>query len=140
MHADTVDKWRTDNKGVKEDDRPPAPKPWFAHLSDYTPEALGIQLQVQESKGLALLACRDEFSGMLKALESDSKIGRGTGIAQMLEMFDVSVSSVFRLDGGVRQFEDCLSASTATSSPKNSRNTSTGKTLLGSSPGFSSIS
>ena len=44
MHGDAFDKWRTDNKGVKKDDRPPAPKPWFAHLSDYTPEALGIQL------------------------------------------------------------------------------------------------
>ena len=37
---------------------------------------------------MALLASRDEWSGNLKALESDSKIGRGTGIAQMLEMFD----------------------------------------------------
>ena len=34
---------------------------------------------------------------MLKALESDSKIGRGTGIAQMLEMFDGSASSAVRV-------------------------------------------
>ena len=87
-HGDAVDEWRAKNKGVKKEDRPPAPKPWFAHLSDYTPEALCIQLQVQEVMRMALLASRDEWSGNLKALESDSKIGRGTGIAQMLEMFD----------------------------------------------------
>ena len=131
MHGDAVDKWRTDNKGVKKDDRPPAPKPWFAHLSDYTPEALGIQLQVQESKGLALLACRDEFSGILKALESDSKIGRGTGIAQMLEMFDGSASSAVRVDGGVRQFEDCLVSFYGNIQPEKLREHINGQDIVG---------
>lgn len=131
MHGDAVDEWRANNRGVKKDDRPPAPKPWFAHLSDYTPEALGIQLQVQESKGLALLACRDEFSGMLKALESDSKIGRGTGIAQMLEMFDGSASSAVRVDGGVRQFEDCLVSFYGNIQPEKLREHINGQDVVG---------
>ena len=136
MHGDAVDKWRTDNKGVKKDDRPPAPKPWFAHLSDYTPEALGIQLQVQESKGLALLACRDEFSGMLKALESDSKIGRGTGIAQMLEMLTVPPAVLFVWMVASVSLKIAWSAFTATSSPKTEGTHQRAATLLGSSPGF----
>ena len=117
------------NKGVK-DDRPP-PEAWFVHLSDYTPEALCIQLQVQEIKRMALLASRDEWSGTLKALESDSKIGRGTGIAQMLEMFDGSASSAVRVDGGVRQFEDCLVSFYGNIQPEKLREHINGQDVVG---------
>ena len=131
MHADAVDEWRANNKGVKKDDRSPAPKPWFLHLSDYTPEALCLQLQVQESKGLALLASRDEWSGILNALESDSKIGRGTGIAQMLEMFDGCASIAVRVDGGVRQFEQCLVSFYGNIQPEKLREHINGQDVVG---------
>ena len=131
MHADAVDEWRANNKGVKKDDRPPAPKPWFVHLSDYTPEALCIQLEVQLIRRMALLASRDEWSGNLKALESDSKIGRGTGVAQMLEMFDGSASSAVRVDGGVRQFEECLVSFYGNIQPEKLREHINGQDVVG---------
>ena len=104
-HEDAIERWREACRGVKKDERPPAPKPRFPHLQDYTPEALAIQLELHEADGLGLLIVRDEIAGLLQAVEADSKRGRGTGEAQLLELFDGTGTTSIRVDGGARHYE-----------------------------------
>jgi len=104
-HQDAMERWRDACKGVKKDERPPAPKPRLPHLQDYTPEALGIQLELHEADGLGLLIVRNEIAGLLQAVDADSKRGRGTGEAQLLELFDGTGTTSIRVDGGSRHYE-----------------------------------
>ncbi|QNJ06492.1 hypothetical protein SynMEDNS5_01777 [Synechococcus sp. MEDNS5] len=104
-HQNATERWREACKGVKKDERPPAPKPLFPHLQDYTPEALAIQLELHEADGMGLLIVRDEIAGLLQAVEADSKRGRGTGEAQLLELFDGTGTTSIRVDGGSRHYE-----------------------------------
>ena len=101
------DTWRQECQGQAKKDRPDPPKPLFPHLQDYTPESLAIQLELHETKGLGLLLIRDEISGVLQAVEADSKRGRGTGEAQLLELFDGTGATSIRVGSDARQFERC---------------------------------
>ena len=49
---------------------------------------------------------KDEMSGLLQSLESDTKRGRGTGEAQLLELFDGSGNLSLRVERQ-RQYERC---------------------------------
>ena len=99
--------WRQACQGLPKSERPDPPKPLFPHLQDYTPESLAIQLELHEARGLGLLLMRDEIAGLLQSLEPDSKRGRGTGEAQLLELFDGTGSSSIRVGAEARQFECC---------------------------------
>ncbi len=106
-HEDAVERWQSSCSGQKKDERPPKPKPKFPHAGgNYSPEALDIQLELHEKAGLGLLILRDELSGLLQALDSDSKRGRGTGEAQLLELFDGTGNISLRVDG-TRHYEKC---------------------------------
>ena len=50
---------------------------------------------------------RDEISGLLRALEADSKRGRGTGVPQLLALFDGAVAISSRVGVDAWQFERC---------------------------------
>lgn len=99
--------WKQACQGLPKSERPDPPKPLFPHLQDYTPESLAIQLELHEARGLGLLLMRDEIAGLLQSLEADSKRGRGTGEAQLLELFDGTGSSSIRVGAEARQFERC---------------------------------
>ncbi len=99
--------WQESCSGIQRGDRPPALKPLFPHLSNYTPEALDIQLELHESKGLGLLIIRDELSGLLTAVSNEVKTGRGTAEAQLLETFDGDGSTSIRVEAGARSYERC---------------------------------
>ena len=99
--------WKQSWQGLPKSERPDPPKPLFPHLQDYTPESLAIQLELHDARGLGLLLMRDEIAGLLQSLEADSKRGRGTGEAQLLELFDGTGSSSIRVGAEARQFERC---------------------------------
>ena len=99
--------WKQACQGLPKSERPDPPKPLFPHLLDYTPESLAIQLELHEARGLGLLLMRDEIAGLLQSLEADSKRGRGTGEAQLLELFDGTGATSIRVGAEARQFECC---------------------------------
>ena len=99
--------WRQACQGLPKSERPDPPRPFFPHLQDYTPESLAIQLELHEARGLGLLLIRDEIAGLLQSLEADSKRGRGTGEAQLLELFDGTGATSIRVGAEARQFERC---------------------------------
>lgn len=105
QHEDALERWQALCHGQKKDDRPPRPRPKFPHAGgNYSPEALDIQLELHEKEGLGLLIVRDEIAGLLQSLDSDSKRGRGTGEAQLLELFDGSGCTSLRVEGS-RHYE-----------------------------------
>lgn len=100
QHEDAIERWRKQTEGMKKDDKPPKPRPRFPHVGgNYSPEALDIQLDLHDKDGLGALISKDEMSGLLQALDSDAKRGRGTGEAQLLELFDGSGSLSLRVEG-----------------------------------------
>ncbi len=99
--------WKQACQGLAKSERPDPPRPLFPHLQDYTPESLSIQLELHEARGLGLLLMRDEIAGLLQSLEADSKRGRGTGEAQLLELFDDTGATSIRVGAEARQFERC---------------------------------
>jgi hypothetical protein len=106
-HEEAIERWQKETEGMKKDDKPPKPRPRFPHFGgNYTPEALDIQLDLHEKDGLGALISKDEMSGLLQSLESDTKRGRGTGEAQLLELFDGSGQLSLRVEGQ-RQYERC---------------------------------
>jgi len=106
-HQRRLKAWKDECQGIPKDDRPSKPRPYWCHLNDYTPESLAIQLEVNEPQGKGLLLIRDEIAGMLQSLDADDKRGRGTGNAQLLELFDGTGSTSIRVEGGFRCFEQC---------------------------------
>lgn len=99
--------WQDACTGIPKADRPPAPRPRFVHLADYTPEALASQLELHEPDGLGLLIIRDELSGLLSAIANESRTGRGTAEAQLLETFDGDGTCSIRVGAGARSYERC---------------------------------
>ena len=98
-HEHAVENWRMQCEGLKGKDKPPKPRPRLPHAGgDYSPEALGIQLELHEADGLGLLLIRDEISGLLRTLDNDKKSGRGTGEAQFLELFDGGGGTSLRVE------------------------------------------
>ena len=88
-HEKEVAKWEQDRKAImKRDDRPPKPLPLYPHVKQYTPEALDVWLPHYETNGLGALIKREEFSALLRAMDADTKRGRGTAEGQFLELFD----------------------------------------------------
>ena len=107
QHEKAIERWLKDTEGMKKDDKPPKPRPRFPHVGgNYSPETLDIQLDLHEKDGLGALISKDEMSGLLQSLESDTKRGRGTGEAQLLELFDGSGQLSLRVEGQ-RQYERC---------------------------------
>ena len=87
-HEKEVAKWEQDRKAIKKrDDRPPRPLPLYPHFKQYTPEALDVWLPHYETNGLGALIKREEFSALLRAMDADTKHGRGTAEGQFLELF-----------------------------------------------------
>jgi CRISPR-associated protein Cmr3 len=72
-------------------------------VSDYTGEALALQLQTQEDAGLGLLINRDELKGLFGSLNA-YRGGRGADEEQLLELFDGSGLTSLRIKDGGRQF------------------------------------
>ena len=110
-HEQAMENWRHECQGLKAADRPPAPKPLFAHLGQYSPAALSRQLQLHEQHGLGLLLIRDEMSAMLKALAADTEHGSGAADGQLLEAFDGNSFSQILVGkdgaGEIRSYEEC---------------------------------
>ena len=76
-------------------------------MSDYTPAALSIQLQQNETLGLGQLIIRDEMSELLQAISNDAQQGSGTGEAQLLEAFDGDGYSSIRVESAPRSYDAC---------------------------------
>ena len=68
-------------------------------------------LQFYEQAGLGVLLTRAELSGMLRALEADTRRGRGTAEAQFLESYDGDGCTSLRVGkagtGEVRSYSSC---------------------------------
>ncbi len=81
------------------------------HQNEFSPEALGMWLQFYEQAGLGVLLTRAELSGMLRALEADTRRGRGTAEAQFLESYDGDGCCSLRVGkagtGEVRSYSSC---------------------------------
>ena len=77
--------WEDDDPQDR-DKHPPRRCP--LHQNEFSPEALGMWLQFYEQAGLGVLLTRAELSGMLRAMEADTRRGRGTAEAQFLESYD----------------------------------------------------
>lgn len=90
--------WEEQCRGMKKDDRPPAPKPRRLIVSDYTGEALAAQLQTQEAAGLGLLIHRDELAGLFACL-NQYRGGRGADEQMLLELFDGGGLTSLRIVG-----------------------------------------
>ena len=99
-----MEEWQAQDK---KDRSPTAPRPVYPHLSDYTPAALSIQLQQNETLGLGQLIIRDEMSGLLQAISNDTQQGSGTGEAQLLEAFDGDGYSSIRVESAPRSYDAC---------------------------------
>ena len=81
------------------------------HQNEFSPEALAMWLQFYEQAGLGVLLTRAELSGMLRALEADTRRGRGTAEAQFLESYDGDGCTSLRVGkagtGEVRSYSSC---------------------------------
>jgi hypothetical protein len=106
-HSRAMENWKEQTKGTNTNDRPPAPKPVFVHITDYTPAALYKQLQLNDERRMGQLIVRDELSGFLGQLAADAKSGTGTADAQLLELFDGDGYTGLRATEGPRSFERC---------------------------------
>ena len=98
--------WREQCRGCKAADRPPQPVPIHLQLQDYTGEALAVQLQALEGRGLAVLVRRDELSGLFGSLNAYRQ-GRGADEQQLLELFDGHSYTSLRISAADRSFERC---------------------------------
>lgn len=71
-------------------------------------------MELHESDGLGLLIVRDEIAGLLQAVEADSKRGRNTGEAQLLELFDGTGTLLSTLIFQAQRFLDVYGTKTIT--------------------------
>jgi len=101
-----LEAWREQCRGCKAADRPPQPVPLHLQLQDYTGEALAVQLQALEGRGLAVLVRRDELSGLFGSLNAYRQ-GRGADEQQLLELFDGHSYTSLRITAADRSFERC---------------------------------
>ena len=108
QYARRMRQWRDDCKEVKrKEDRPPEPKCVLPHLTDYNAASLADQLMEHDKKGQPILLIRDELSGLLKAVEQDTKSGTGQAEAQLLELFEGDGYVSRRIEAGLRAFSRC---------------------------------
>jgi hypothetical protein len=100
--------WEEENRGVKPSDRTDPPRPAYVSVTDATAEALIHQLQVQETRGLALLWERDELAGLIGGLNA-YRGGRGGDSEHLLEAYDGSGFRSLRISttGGSRSYSRC---------------------------------
>ena len=103
-HRRAVEAWQAEDRKERSPKQPPAV---FPHLSDYTPAALSMQLQHNETLGLGQLIIRDEMSGLLQAITNDAQQGSGTAEAQLLETFDGDGYSSIRVESAPRCYDAC---------------------------------
>ena len=107
-HDRAMRQWRQQNKDIKrKEDRPPEPKCVLPHLTDYNAASLADQLMEHDKKGQPILLIRDELSGLLKAVEQDTKSGTGQAEAQLLELFEGDGFVSRRIEAGLRAFSRC---------------------------------
>lgn len=98
-NRDAMERWREDCKGIKKGEPKPDPPPIKRLMvSDFTGEALAVQLEVQEAAGLGVLIHRDELSGLFGSLNA-YRSGRGGDEQQLLELFDGGGSTSIRIGG-----------------------------------------
>lgn len=88
-------------------DKPPKPLRILSLVNDYTSEALDRQLEAHEPLQAPLQIFKDELSGLLLAIEADTKRGRGNAEAQFLELFDGEGSTQIRIGSELRSYETC---------------------------------
>jgi hypothetical protein len=108
QHTRELINWQESNRGVKPADRPEPPRASYLQVSDFTAEALAMQLQVQEARGLGLLLHRDELAGLFGSMNAYRK-GRGGDEEQLLEAYDGSGFQSLRVaaTGGGRFYGRC---------------------------------
>jgi hypothetical protein len=99
--------WRQEQAGKPKNERTPEPIRYMPHLTDITPAALTQHLVHSEELGLGQLLIRDELSGLLSAVEVDTRSGSGTGEAQFLEAYDGGGYYSIRVEAGSRCYESC---------------------------------
>ena len=105
-HERMVVQWEHDCKAIKKkEDRPPKPLPLYPHIKQYTPEALDVWLPHYEAKRLGALIKREEFSALLRAMDADTKRGRGTAEGQFLELFDGGGNTSYGVVAGARHYD-----------------------------------
>lgn len=80
---------------------------YFPHLTDYSTAALTQSLVNSEQRKLGQLLIRDELSGLLSAVDADTKKGSGTGEAQLLEAYDGGGHYSIRIEAGSRCYDSC---------------------------------
>ena len=102
-----IDQWRREEVGKSKSERMPEPVRYMPHLTDITPAALTQHLVNSEELKLGQLLIRDELSGLLAAVEVDTKSGSGTGEAQFLEAYDGAGYYSIRVEAGSRCYESC---------------------------------
>ena len=105
-YVQELEQWKASNDEGKKA-KQPEPIQYWAHLTDYSTPALTRQLVISEAKGLGQLIIRDELSGLLSAVDADTKSGSGTGEAQLLEAYDGSAYYSIRIEAGSRCYESC---------------------------------
>jgi hypothetical protein len=101
-----VRKWEELCKTIKKkEDRPPKPLPLYPHIKKYTPEALDVWMPHYEVTGQGALIKREEFSALLRAMDADTKRGRGTAEGQFLELFDGGGNTSYGVVAGARHYD-----------------------------------
>ena len=107
-HEQLLKEWEEDDSPNKSK-LPPRRCP--LHQNEFSPEALGMWLEIYESNGLGDLLTRMELSGMLRGIEADTKQGGGTAEAQFLESYDGDGCTSLRVGkngtGEVRSYSSC---------------------------------
>jgi hypothetical protein len=104
-HLKNFKLWQEEHQGERK--KPPEPIQYLPHLTDYSTAALTQSLVNSEKKRLGQLLIRDELSGLLSAVEADTKKGSGTGEAQLLEAYDGGGYYSIRIEAGSRCYDSC---------------------------------
>ena len=105
-HMRNVKRWEEESAMDKKK-KSQAPIQYLPHLTDYSTAALTQTLVNSESRGLGQLLIRDELSGLLSAVDVDTKKGSGTGEAQLLEAYDGGGHYSIRIEAGSRCYDAC---------------------------------
>jgi hypothetical protein len=107
-HDRAMEDWKATNLGKKPSERTEQPCPIYLMCSEYTGEALSLQLQRQESQGLGLLIKRSEIKGLFGGMNA-YRGGKGSDTEQLLEAYDGLGYSSLRIgaEGGGRFYDRC---------------------------------
>jgi len=107
-HDRAMEDWRASNLGKKPSERTEQPCPTYLSCTEYTGEALSLQLQRQESQGLGLLVKRSEIKGLFGGMNA-YRGGKGSDSEQLLEAYDGLGYSSLRIgaEGGGRFYDRC---------------------------------